>query len=305
MNVQINTEAWLEERRHFVGGSEVAALFDVSPYMTHYELWQQKAGNYPSAELDGERIEAGQFMETAIAQWATHRFDMKMRKVHRYMPHTTVAGMGASLDYEAYGDGAYVPVELKNVDGQIFREKWATEGRTITYVPDHILLQCQQQMACANAQQCWLIVCVGGNSLYRLLMAREEAVIAQIKKRIERFWRSIAQNIPPDPDFSRDGSVISHVIGPVRGKVLDLKDSNRLPELLRQHRDASAQEKKGAAAKKAAAAEIEHMLDGAPGAIATNGKITQYEVKAQAVQYERAAYKALRIKVFEEKEEAA
>ena len=43
--VPITSEAeWRELRARHVGGSEVAALYGCSPYLSHWALWQIKAG---------------------------------------------------------------------------------------------------------------------------------------------------------------------------------------------------------------------------------------------------------------------
>lgn len=302
--VQVNTEEWLAQRQKYIGGSEVAALYNASPYMTHFELWNIKAGKIDAPDLGGERVEAGQFFEAAIAEWAKHKWGMQLRKVHRHTPHPTVEGMAASLDYEAYGDGSYLPTEIKNVDGLVFKESWESEGQTILRVPDHILLQCQQQMACTKAKQCWLIVCVAGNRLYRLLMDRDDKVIAQMEKRVNAFWQSIKDGEAPEPDFTKDGKTISKLALSLTGEALDLTDSNRAPILVEEYAAGALMEKEGKAKKDAAKAEIEHLMGDASSAITTTGKISRFKVKGGPVAYERKPYISTRITPKKQKEEA-
>ena len=45
----------VSERKNFVGASESAALFGLSPYTTLFELWHQKVGNIPSPVLSSAR----------------------------------------------------------------------------------------------------------------------------------------------------------------------------------------------------------------------------------------------------------
>src|SRR5690606_13844867 len=70
-------------RASVVGSSEVAALFDASPYLTRFELWHRKKGNIATPEFDAvaddgtpdnERIWWGVRLEKAILDAACERF---------------------------------------------------------------------------------------------------------------------------------------------------------------------------------------------------------------------------------------
>jgi len=88
------------ERAKWIGASESAALFGISPYVTKFELWHLKAGTIPPHDLDRvERVQAGQFLEPSIAEWASHKWHWPLRNVAEYTPHPRIPGMGASLDF--------------------------------------------------------------------------------------------------------------------------------------------------------------------------------------------------------------
>src|SRR5690606_9681273 len=61
-------DEWLQERRHGIGGSDVAAMLGLSPYMTPLELYHHKRGEIPTPEREGEWLEWGQALEEPIAQ---------------------------------------------------------------------------------------------------------------------------------------------------------------------------------------------------------------------------------------------
>lgn len=209
-------DAWHKIRAGHVGGSEVASLFHVwrlpdgveqvfhifeqpadglpleslSPYLTGYRLWLQKAGLMAAEDLDeAERVQAGQHMEPAIAAWARERFSWGIRKVRRYIRHDSVAGWGASFDYEVHEAGASgAPVEIKNVDGLVFRDTWVAEDREIVSAPLHIALQVQAQIGAAGADHGWIVACVGGNKLYRGRVERHEPTQEMLAEAIAAFW---------------------------------------------------------------------------------------------------------------------
>lgn len=74
----MTNERWLECRMHgpkgdipyTVGGSDVAAIFGVSPWMTPLELWNIKKGRMkPPAKANANQLEMGHLLEPIAAYW--------------------------------------------------------------------------------------------------------------------------------------------------------------------------------------------------------------------------------------------
>lgn len=269
----------LSERAKWVGASESAALLGVSPFLTRFELWHFKSGTIPPHDLDeNERVQAGQHLEAAIAAWASARWNWPVRKVRDYLVHPHVARMGASLDFETL-DGQ--PVEIKNVDYLVFRDgEWAAEGDVLTDAPAHYLIQVQHQLACRpGIERGWLVVCVGGNRLYRMEVPRHEKLIARIEREVAAFWRSVEEGHEPRPDFEADASTIGLLYAGQEGEVIDLRQHNRFPDLCAEYLAAHEIEKEARARKAAALAEIKTIMGSATTAIGPDG----FKVKASHV----------------------
>jgi putative phage-type endonuclease len=275
----------ISERHRWIGSSESAALLGVSPHCTEFELWHQKSGAIPAASLDHlERIQAGKHLEPAIAAWGGEKWDdWQPRNVPGYLTHPSVPQMGASLDFEDARTGAVI--EVKNVDGLIFRDDWEHEGQTILCSPAHIQVQVQHQLACRpEAPHGWLLVCVGGNRLYRMRVERHPGLIRRIEIKVAAFWASVRSGEPPKPDFTADGAVIAALYGAGNGEVLDLTASNRFPELCAAEADAKAIMKAAKARADAALAEIRDMVGSASGAYGSDGwKVTVSDIKAAEI----------------------
>ncbi len=262
----------VSERALWVGASESAALFGVSPYTTKFELYHQKQGNIPSPDLStDERVNAGQFLEPSIAEWAGHKWHWPILHVDNYRAHPEVQRMGASLDFEAV-DGLE-PVEIKNVDNLIFRDgDWEHDGDVIKDAPAHMLIQVQHQIACTPRdrklpERGWLVVCVGGNKLYRMEVPRHDGMIARIENEVKDFWYSIACNAAPDPKFDLDVEAISLLYGGTGEDFADLRGDERALELANLYKEHLAIEKQGREGKQAAMAELKTMMQDARGAL--------------------------------------
>lgn len=82
MNAPANLTDATFRARH-VGASEVSALFDSNPWLTHFELWHRKQGNIATPEFnavaddgtpENERIYWGVRLEAAIIEAAQERY---------------------------------------------------------------------------------------------------------------------------------------------------------------------------------------------------------------------------------------
>lgn len=270
----------VSERKQWVGASESAALFGLSPYTTKFELWHMKVGNIPSPDLStDERVNAGQFMEPSIAAWASHKWHWPILNIKPYRQHPTVDRMGCSLDFETV-DGLE-PVEIKNVDNLIFRDgDWEYEGDTILDAPAHHLVQVQHQLACVplnrQPERGWLIVCVGGNKLYRMEVPRHVDFIAKLEGEVTQFWKTVAANEAPQPNFDVDANAISLLYGGTGGDFADLRNNERARELCETYLEGLEHEKVGKGVKMVCLAELKTMMKDARGALIDDG----YSIKA-------------------------
>lgn len=202
------TELWHQLRKGNIGGSDVAALFGYG-YVTKYKLWHEKKGNIEPDDLGNDpRVQAGQFLEAGVIAWANHKWNMEFFQPKVYAKHKQIDGMGCTPD-------AFDPMttegriaQVKTVDSMQFSTEWENDGELITHAPLHIMLQCQHELACTDAQENWLIVLVGGNRLYRMVIQRDEETIQIIERAVKEFWRTIREDEEPAPDFIEDGSTI-------------------------------------------------------------------------------------------------
>lgn len=275
----------LSERAKWVGGSESAALFGLSPYTTRFELWHQKAGNIEPHDLGGDsRVNAGKFLEPSIANWANHEWHWPIINVEEYYRHLQVARMGCSLDFQTV-DGLE-PVEIKNVDNLIFRDgPWETEGDTILQAPIYFLIQVQHEIACSPLapSRGWLVVCVGGNRLFRMEVPRHEVTIQRIEREVSDFWASIEANEPPAPDFEADADTIRLLYGGER-EFIDLRQNARAVELCEEYREAHEIEKAATKRKKTALAEIQTMMaDARMALVGDSYKVTASQIKEATI----------------------
>lgn len=214
-----DTAHWHELRAKHIGGSEVAALFGLSPFTTRWQLWMEKSGKLPPEDLSGNKhIQAGQFLERGIAEWASHIWKLPIHKVEDYYTVDDCPGMGASFDFATEN---MEPVEIK---WSAFGDGWEYDADTITVAPENYILQVQQQMACSGAEFGWLIAMLR-NEPRRMKIPRNDKIIASIKAEITAFWASVADGIEPEIDFSLDGEAVARLLDEVPLSNVTLPDT--------------------------------------------------------------------------------
>jgi putative phage-type endonuclease len=201
------SDLWHDLRKKNIGGSEIAALFGESPYLTHYKLWHIKRGDLEEDNLDqDERVMAGKFMEPAVIDWANWKWNLDFYQPKIYVEHWAVEGMACTPDAYSKSDPDLI-AQIKIVDSTRFRPEfgWETEGDTIIKAPLGILLQVQHEMECTKKKQSALIVQVGGNRIFMMICEYDSEIGSILRKEVANFWLS---PLPPAPDFKRDGPII-------------------------------------------------------------------------------------------------
>lgn len=279
-------------RSAHVGASEVAALFDLHPFLTRFELWHKKAGNLPEVDLsDNDRVFWGTVLEPAIAVGIAEKTGWSLSKFEAYCPHPTVAGMGCSPDYKVDGsERGPGLVQIKNIDGLVFRD-WEDKKPPIYYE-----LQLQHELACSQFTWGALGVLVGGNDLRVFDYGRHESAIARIEREVAAFWETVRAGEEPKPDFETDLDTLQVLHGYAQpGSVVDLAADLHLDELCQAYKAAGADEKAACERKDAAKAEILTLIGEAELAFSNSFRVNAKNIAGGPVSYVRKPYRDFRI----------
>lgn len=194
---------WLKLRQGYIGGSEIACLFDAQPPYQHskFSLWNYKAAHLPR-EFDEsiERARWGILMEPVVAHEAA-RVEGWAIEHGGFATDDTTPGMSATLDYRVLSHSETAPgligpgvLEIKCVDYLVYKQTWGGSP------PLHIELQHQHQMACSGYAWGAIAALISGNELKIWKRRARPKLIDQIRERVAAFWLSIEKRIPPSVD---------------------------------------------------------------------------------------------------------
>lgn len=208
---------WLDLRKRCVTSTDVSVLFGYKPYgKSLFQLWHEKSGNLSGDIIENERVKWGTRLENAIAQGYAEDNGVHVE------PYTAFHfddeyGVGASFDFMADD----LVIEVKNVDGLIYRNNWDEEGDE---APPHIELQVQTQMMLAGKQKAVIVALIGGNTIKVFEREYVPEVGDAIKEACKEFWQSIRDGKEPDPEDSTDYGIIQQVYKAEAGSIIENND---------------------------------------------------------------------------------
>lgn len=295
-------EHWHEIRREYVGGSEIGSLFNafrhldsgeliyrhlfaeqpkktefigsVSPYASGVRLYHEKAGNLQPEFVGNARVEAGTFMEPAIAAWMKDRKGWDIRKVEDYIAHETVGMMGASLDYEIMDHPkGHAAMDCKDQAPWVWRDKWLDGDNDNPEPPLHIVLQIQHQMACAEMNHGVAAVYAAGIDLYDVDVPRNDNIIGMIEEAVTAFEWALKNEQQPDIKF--DFSVARDLYESAEAYEYDMTDSKELLKLVETFELSKKMSSNWYAAKEAAFDEILSVIGKASRVRLADGRILE------------------------------
>lgn len=179
-----------------LSATQIPALFDASPYLTKWLLWQHFANDLPIDKEADERMDWGKRLEPAIFKAVCEELNLdgEHHAGQEYFRHESLP-IGCTPDGTIFdlnrGEGS---VECKNVDWLRWRDAWSD-----TEAPRHIEIQTQSQML-VRGHRWGIISClVGGNDLRLYHREPDLALHREIEERVAEFFASVKERREPDP----------------------------------------------------------------------------------------------------------
>ena len=187
-------EAWLEVRRHGIGGSDVAAMMGLSPYRTPYETWAEKSGLIESPDIsDKPSVMWGNILEPVIGDhYKSLHPDRTVKRLNAVCRSKERPWAQASLDYEVKDpDLGWGILEIKTA-GARSADQW-DEG-----VPLYYLTQVTHYMSVTGRPFADVAVLIGGNDYREYRVMRDEDDIRAVDEAVDAFWKRVENGDAPD-----------------------------------------------------------------------------------------------------------
>lgn len=183
----------MEERRQYIGASDVAIICGLSKFKSATQLLMEKRGQH-DGDAASHAAEWGTYMEDGVALLAQKKLDVKMKRVHKRLIHSKMPYFSALLDRKIVGQPE-VDVEIKTLLRATYNA-WADNENGVA---DHIYLQVQAQMACDKRLTKALVIAAlqDARELKFHWIDRDEDTIATIEEEVEFFWQNCVLGTSP------------------------------------------------------------------------------------------------------------
>lgn len=185
----MSREEWLALRKVGIGGSDVAAICNLSRYRSALSVYMDKLGLLPPIE-DNPRMKAGRYLEDVIAKMFEDETGMKTSKKNGILQHNKYPFMLANIDRWIPSEKA--GLEIKNTS-EYNREQW--KG---TSAPTEYILQCNHYMAVTGASKWYICALIGGWELEWKVIERDDELINNLITIETEFWRKVQAGEPPE-----------------------------------------------------------------------------------------------------------
>ena len=176
---------WLEYRQSGIGGSDVAAVYGLSPFMTMKDLYWDKIGLKPAVSDERNWIEkqVGKLLEDFVAEIFEKKTGLKIHKVKKMYRHPHHEYMLADLDYVVeHRDGELGVLEIKT-SHPANKINWARNG-----IPYHVNLQGRHYMAVTDYSFCYFACLFGNNDFIIRYITRNHEFENQMIQDEGNFW---------------------------------------------------------------------------------------------------------------------
>lgn len=189
------------DRRMFLGGSDIAAIFGVSPWKTAYELWEEKTAEElvePTVEPQREKLyRRGKRFEPWVIELLEEETGIFVVKRNQRYVDFEHEFMACEIDFEYMGELGLCNGDVKTIS-PFAAHDWGEEGTD--EIPLYYCLQFMWGMMVTGRPSTLVAAMIGADDLRIYEVKRDEELIGEIRRRAIAFWNdNVLVKEPPPP----------------------------------------------------------------------------------------------------------
>lgn len=189
-------EQWLAERNKSIGGSDAAAVLNLSQYSSQYSLWAEKTGKIiPEDISDREAVRLGTDLEQYVAERFMEATGKKVQRCNFILKNDQYPFAHANPDRMVVGENA--GLECKTSSSWDVAQKLRNGD-----IPPYWYCQMVHYMMVTGAERWYLGALVFGVGFFQFTVERNEAEIAALAHAEEEFWSLVTSDTAPAVDGS-------------------------------------------------------------------------------------------------------
>lgn len=220
-----------EERRKYIGGSDIAAIMSQSRWKTPYRLWCEKTGKIEVPDLSNNpAVEMGTRLEQFVAELFAEKTGKQVRRQSKMYQHPQYPYMVAHIDRLITNSDELL--ECKTCSAYKL-EEWENK------IPKEYVLQVIWYLGITGRKKGWIACLIGGQKFdYKSIEFDAELFNLMVEK-AQKFWEQVQNGVPPVilPD---DAEILGEVYSEHSEDMIEsqeLNDRVAYVQELKMHRD--------------------------------------------------------------------
>lgn len=180
-----------EERRKYIGGSDISAVMGMNRWKTPLQLWLEKTGSAEPADLSKvEAVQLGTELEEFVAQKFARETGKQVRVQSKMYIHPKYEYMVAHVDRLITGSDELLECKTCSF---FKKDEWENNG-----IPQEYVLQVMWYMGITGRKKAWIAVLIGGQSFKYKEVEFDQELFDIMVERAKNFWDCVQNNIPPE-----------------------------------------------------------------------------------------------------------
>ena len=206
-----------EERRQYIGGSDIAAIMSQSRWKTPYRLWAEKMGKIEVPDLSNNpAVEMGTRLEQFVAELFAEKTEKQVRRQSKMYHHPKYPYLVAHVDRLITGSDELL--ECKTCSAYKL-EEWENK------IPKEYILQVIWYLGITGRKKGWIACLIGGQKFdYKCIEFDEELFNLMVEKAV-KFWDMVQTQTPP-VILPEDGEVLGEVFSEHTEDMIENNDIN-------------------------------------------------------------------------------
>lgn len=200
-----NKQAWLEERKTYIGGSDLGSILGINNFRTELDVYFEKTSEGVVEDTAGEAAYWGTVLEDVVAKEYAKRTGFKIEKPVGLIRHSEYPFIACNLDYWVIDDEGNSHILECKTANQMKVTCWGEEGTN--QIPESYLYQVAYYAAITGITRVDIAVLIGGQDFRIYRYDKDEVMESKLLRVAKKFWNNhVLAGVPPKPRTQEDAA---------------------------------------------------------------------------------------------------
>jgi len=201
----VNKQEWLEERKTYIGGSDLGSILGINNFRTELDVYFEKTSEGVAEDTASEAAYWGTVLEDVVAAEYAKRTGFKIEKPAGLIRHKQYPFIACNLDYWVIdNEGKSHILECKTAN-QMKVTCWGEEGTN--QIPESYLYQVAYYAAITGVPRVDIAVLIGGQDFRIYRYDKDETMEQKLIRVAQKFWNNhVLAGVPPKPRTQEDAT---------------------------------------------------------------------------------------------------